>query len=73
MAFSCKILKTLRLKNKMDIPAMSKSTGLTAQQIFCFEAGQSQPSAANLEKLADLFEVRIDDLFDPRAKEDKKA
>ncbi|MFM6974179.1 MAG: helix-turn-helix domain-containing protein [Agromyces sp.] len=59
-----KRLKSHRLSNGMSLREMAREAGVSASFLSQIENGKSQPSVATLFSLAQILNVRIDDLFD---------
>ncbi|MFM6974993.1 MAG: helix-turn-helix domain-containing protein [Agromyces sp.] len=59
-----KRLKAQRLKSGMSLREMAREAGVSASFLSQIENGKSQPSVATLFSLAQILNVRIDDLFD---------
>jgi transcriptional regulator with XRE-family HTH domain len=56
-------LKNARLKNGLSLQQVADQIGVSKQMISKYEKGFSMPTSAMLIRLATLFEVKIDQLF----------
>ena len=56
-------LKNARLKNGLSLQQVADKIGVSKQMISKYEKGLSMPTSAMLIRLATLFEVKIDQLF----------
>ena len=65
MALS-KNIKTRRTQLKMSQEFVADQLGISRQAVAKWEAGSSEPTAANLAELAALFEMSISELVDPQ-------
>lgn len=65
-------LKLLRLKNKLSHQIVAEHLKITKAQYSKFEVGSSEPSLKLLKKIADLYNVSLDELvgrqFSPNGK-----
>jgi transcriptional regulator with XRE-family HTH domain/quercetin dioxygenase-like cupin family protein len=62
-------LKNLRLKAGLTLRALARKAEVSPSFVSQIENGKSQPSVATLYAFAQLLEVSIDDLFEPRSGE----
>ncbi len=60
----CKILKELREKYGYTQKEVAEKLNITYQSYQAYERGVSVPSLANFFKLADIYDVALDDLID---------
>lgn len=60
---SKKTLKSLRLKNKLTQNEVAKETDTTITYISLLENGHKNPSDKMKEKLAKLYNCKIEDIF----------
>lgn len=56
-------LKELRKKKKMTLKEVGDYLSLTGVAVSGYEKGNRKPSAEVIEKLADLYEVSVDDIY----------
>lgn len=56
-------IKTLRLKKGLTQSELAKKLDLSQQTIASWENGTRSPKTAMIPKLADFFDVPIEDLF----------
>ena len=59
-------IKTRRTQLKMSQEFVADQLGISRQAVAKWEAGSSEPTAANLAELAALFEMSISELVDPQ-------
>ena len=59
-------IKTRRTQLKMSQEFVADQLGISRQAVANWEAGSSEPTAANLAELAALFEMSISELVDPQ-------
>ncbi len=57
-------LKDLRKRREWTLDHVAELSGTSKGYLSQLETGKRQPSAAMLETLADVFEVKIPDLID---------
>jgi transcriptional regulator with XRE-family HTH domain/quercetin dioxygenase-like cupin family protein len=62
-------LKNLRLKAGLTLRALARKAEVSPSFVSQIENGKSQPSVATLYAFAQLLEVSIDELFEPRSGE----
>jgi len=60
-------LKGLRLKAGLTLRELARQTNVSPSFVSQIENGKSQPSVATLYAFAQLLDVSIDELFDPRS------
>ena len=58
-------IRERRTQLKMSQEYVAGQLGISRQAVAKWEAGKSEPSAANLAELAALFEMSIGELTDP--------
>ncbi|MFP5116116.1 helix-turn-helix domain-containing protein [Bacillaceae bacterium C204] len=56
-------LKELRKQKKMTLKEVGDYLSLTGVAVSCYEKETRKPSPEVIEKLADLYEVTVDDLY----------
>lgn len=56
-------LRKLRERKQMSRRALSELCGLSKNVISMYERGEKEPAASSLEKLADFFDMTMDDLW----------
>ena len=56
-------LRTLREGRRMSRKALSECCGLSKNIIGQYERGDREPTASSLIKIADFFEMSVDDLL----------
>lgn len=61
-------LKTVRLKAGWTLRELARQAGVSPSFVSQIENGKSQPSVATLYEFAQLLNVSIDELFDPRGR-----
>lgn len=59
-------IKARRTQLKMSQEYVADQLGISRQAVAKWEAGRSEPTAANLAELAALFEISISELVDPQ-------
>lgn len=59
----CQNLKELRLQHKYTQKQVAEKIGITYQSYQHYEMGLGFPSIPNLVKIADLFDVSIDEML----------
>ena len=57
------IVKELRIKRKLSQKNVELLTGIDRTTISAYETGKRDPSIENVIKLADLYNVSLDQLF----------
>ena len=62
-------LKSVRLKAGWTLRELARQAGVSPSFVSQIENGKSQPSVATLYEFAQLLDVSIDELFDPRERE----
>lgn len=67
-------IKARRTQLKMSQEYVADQLGISRQAVAKWEAGSSEPTAANLAELAAIFEMSISELVDPhKYAEEQKA
>lgn len=66
-------LKTVRLKAGWTLRELARQSGVSPSFVSQIENGKSQPSVATLYVFAQLLDVSIDELFDPRSGDGERA
>lgn len=56
-------LQRLRERRKMDRGALGECCGLSKATISKYERGEREPTSGSLEKLADFFNITMDELW----------
>lgn len=56
-------LQRLRERRRMDRKSLGECCGLSKATISKYERGKREPSASSLEKLADFFDITMDELW----------
>lgn len=56
-------LQRLRERNRMTRKELGECCGLSKASISKYERGDREPSASSLEKLANFFEISMDELW----------
>jgi len=56
------ILYNLRISNALTMTELSKYTGISVASLSAYERAHSTPSLENLCKLADFFQISLDQL-----------
>lgn len=59
-------IRELRNKKNISIIQIAEHLGVTEQAIYKYEAGKSEPSITGLEKLSNLFGIKISELLDEK-------
>lgn len=59
------LIKHLRKQNKMTQGDLASQLKLTTSAISKWETGQTLPDISMIQKIADLFEISIEDLYHP--------
>ena len=59
-----KIKETAKLKKDYSLYRLAKIMNLPQQTIYSWAKGRTQPSYANLDKLCDVLECKIEDLLE---------
>ena len=57
------ILKTYRTEQKLKQSEVAKAVGVTQQCVSEWENGKTEPTLTCLWKIADLFDVSVDELI----------
>lgn len=52
-----------RKKRNLSVEAVSKATGMSKAMLYAYESGRRQLTASSLLRLADLYDVSIDDML----------
>ena len=66
-------LRTLRKKMNLRQLDVAKALGIRNTTYSMYETGQSEPSLDMLTKLADFFDVSMDELFGRKSNNDTQA
>lgn len=61
-------LKYQREKNNLSQTELAKKIGVTQQAISYYENNKNEPTIGICERLADFYEISLDDLIDRKAK-----
>lgn len=64
-------LKVLRAERNISQAELAKLVGVSRQTINAVETGKYDPSLPLAFKLADLFDQRIEDIFEPSDSDNK--
>ncbi|MBQ8459788.1 helix-turn-helix transcriptional regulator [bacterium] len=56
-------IKELRKNKKWTQEYLSEKIGINSKSILRIESGQTFPTIQNLEKIAEIFEIKISELF----------
>jgi len=59
----CHILTELRIIKGMSGADLARGVGITRQGVHSIENGRSNPSPVNAKKIAEILNVRFDDIF----------
>ena len=58
-----KSLQTLRKNKEWTLIQVAEFTGISKSAISHWERGEQMPDALELQKLANIYEVKVDDIF----------
>ena len=59
----CENIQILRKKRNLTQEALAEMVGVTRQTIAKWESGESAPDILNCDRLAELYEISLDDLL----------
>lgn len=62
-------LRVLRAENDWSQAELAEKLGVSRQTVNAVETGKYEPSLSLAFKIAQLFEQRIEDIFEPEASE----
>lgn len=60
-------MKKRRVELKLSQEYVAEQLGVSRQAVSKWETGQSEPTASNLIRLADLYEINLSELVDPHS------
>ena len=58
-----RLLKNERLARKLSQEQLAKAIGITQAQISYYESNKNEPSIGICEKIADFYEISLDELI----------
>lgn len=59
-------LKRLRMKNSLTQEDLANKLFVTKQAVYKWEKGSNYPDIENLQKICNIFQIKLDDLLDEK-------